>query len=200
MAFRWLLSVRRVMSWRRLCWGRGRRRRCFYRFLRGWARASRSGRSWLWWRRPREPRIGGGDGNSITGRGTLRSTPAGAGSTRVSAAQKSTQRLTKYGITIGLAALAGLLFPTIAMLLIIVAGLLIASGRESKKVDELLSSFPGGGHVSKALAQLDSWLACKSLRDYSNRRFAASFFNFTVKGTFAHGRLNFIANDIGRST
>jgi hypothetical protein len=51
------------------------------------------------------------------------------------------------------------LFPIIAMLLIIVAGLVIASGGEPRKVDDLMTSVPGGGYVSKALAQLDSWLA-----------------------------------------
>jgi hypothetical protein len=81
------------------------------------------------------------------------------GSAREAETQKATQRRIKYGVVIGLAVLAGLFFPIIAALLIVVAGLLIASGREQKKVDDFLASVPGGSYVSKALLQLDNWLA-----------------------------------------
>lgn len=80
-------------------------------------------------------------------------------STRGSASQKSTQHRSMYGVVIGLAVLAGLFFPTVAVLLLLVAALLIASGREPKKVDDFLASIPGGGFVNKALTQFDDWLA-----------------------------------------
>lgn len=70
--------------------------------------------------------------------------PPAPNSTRATEHQKPNQRRAWYGIVIGLAALAGLVFPTIAVLLVLFAGLLIASGREPKKIDDFLASIPGG--------------------------------------------------------
>jgi len=65
----------------------------------------------------------------------------------------------KYGILIAVAVLAGLFFPLLAIVLLAIAGLLIASGREPQKTEEFLASIPGGNYVTGLLRQFDSLLS-----------------------------------------
>jgi hypothetical protein len=65
----------------------------------------------------------------------------------------------KYGILIAVAVLAGLFFPLLAIVLLAIAGLLIASGREPQKTEEFLASIPGGSYVTGLLSQFDSLLS-----------------------------------------
>ena len=65
----------------------------------------------------------------------------------------------KYGLLLLVAVLSGLLFPIAALLLIAVAGLLIASGKEPKKTEEFLASLPGGNLLNNLLSQCDRLLS-----------------------------------------
>lgn len=65
----------------------------------------------------------------------------------------------KYGILIAVAVLAGLFFPLLAIVLLAIAGLLIASGREPEKTREFWASIPGGHYVTGFLRQFDSLLS-----------------------------------------
>lgn len=73
--------------------------------------------------------------------------------------QTSAQRRVKYGVAVVLAAMAGLFFPTIATVLVILAGFLIAAGRDPNRIDDFLGSVPGGIYASKALAEIDRRLS-----------------------------------------
>lgn len=66
---------------------------------------------------------------------------------------------TKYGIVLGVGVLAGFLFPLIALLLLVTAGLMIASGKEPQKTEQFLNGFPGGNYVIKALTQIDDMIS-----------------------------------------
>ena len=65
----------------------------------------------------------------------------------------------KYGILIAVAVLSGLFFPLLAVVLLAISGLLIASGREPQKTNEFLGSIPGGGYVTSFLRQFDNLLS-----------------------------------------
>ena len=65
----------------------------------------------------------------------------------------------KYGILIAVAVISGLFFPLLAIVLLAIAGLLIASGREPQKTNEFLASFPGGSYVTSFLRQFDNLLS-----------------------------------------
>ena len=65
----------------------------------------------------------------------------------------------KYGILIAVSVLSGLFFPLVAVLLLVVAGLLIASGREPQKTEEFLAPIPGGNYVVGLLAQFDDLMS-----------------------------------------
>lgn len=65
----------------------------------------------------------------------------------------------KYGILIAVAVLSGLFFPMLAIFLLVVAGLLIASGCEPQKTEEFLASIPGGNYVNGFLGQFDNLLS-----------------------------------------
>jgi hypothetical protein len=65
----------------------------------------------------------------------------------------------KHGILISVAVLAGLFSPLLAIVLLVIAGLLIASGREPEKTREFLTSIPGGHFVTSFLRQFDSLLS-----------------------------------------
>ena len=69
------------------------------------------------------------------------------------------QRRMKYGIALSVATVVGLFFPTFAILLVLLATFLVLSGREPKKVGNFLATLPAGGHLIKALEQIDDWLA-----------------------------------------
>lgn len=66
---------------------------------------------------------------------------------------------TKYGIILGVGVLAGFLFPLLALLLLVTAGLMVASGKEPQKTEEFLNGFPGGNYILKALTQIDDILS-----------------------------------------
>ena len=64
----------------------------------------------------------------------------------------------KYGYVIAGAVIAGLFFPMIAMVLLLIAALLIFSGREPKKAQEFFNGVPAGAYIGKALDSIDSFL------------------------------------------
>jgi hypothetical protein len=61
---------------------------------------------------------------------------------------------TKLGITVAIAVLAGLTSVWIAMLLLVLAVLLIASGQAPERTEAFLGRLPGGNSLLKALDQL----------------------------------------------
>jgi hypothetical protein len=72
-------------------------------------------------------------------------------------ASASSKRI-KWGSSIALAMLVGLLFPKIALLLLIFAGLLVFSGMEPTRFEEFFKNLPGGNVVLKILAVADAFL------------------------------------------
>jgi hypothetical protein len=64
----------------------------------------------------------------------------------------------KWGASVGVAMLVGLLFPKIAFLLLIFSGLLVLWGLEPKRFEDFLNGFPGGSIVLKILAIADAAL------------------------------------------
>ena len=71
---------------------------------------------------------------------------------------KAINNRTKYGIMVAVAVLSGMFLPLISIFLLVIAGLLIASGREPKKTEELMSSLPGGNYAISLLYKIDSLL------------------------------------------
>ncbi len=66
---------------------------------------------------------------------------------------------TKLGILIGVSVLAGLMSTSLAILLLVFAGFLIAWGQEPKGTEDFVSGLPLGNHLVKGLVQLDLLLA-----------------------------------------
>ena len=62
---------------------------------------------------------------------------------------------TKLGIVLIVAVLAGLTSPSLALLLLVLAGLLIVWGQEPKRTEEVVGRLPYGDRLLKTLAQLD---------------------------------------------
>ena len=62
---------------------------------------------------------------------------------------------TKLGIVLIVAVLAGLTSPSLALLLLVLAGLLIVWGQEPKRTEEFVGRLPYGDRLLKTLAQLD---------------------------------------------
>jgi hypothetical protein len=62
---------------------------------------------------------------------------------------------TKLGIILVVAVLAGLTSPLLALLLLVLAGFLIAWGQEPKRTEEVVGRLPYGNRLLKTLAQLD---------------------------------------------
>ena len=62
---------------------------------------------------------------------------------------------TKLGIVLVVAVLAGLTSPSLALLLLVLAGLLIVWGQEPKRTEEFVGRLPYGDRLLKTLAQLD---------------------------------------------
>ena len=62
---------------------------------------------------------------------------------------------TKLGIILVVAVFAGLTSPLLALLLLVLAGFLIAWGQEPKRTEEVVGRLPYGNHLLKTLAQLD---------------------------------------------
>ncbi len=75
------------------------------------------------------------------------------------AGQKASGARTKFGLAIAASVLLGAFFPILALLALLVAALLIVSGREPEKTHGVLAGLPGGDHVEKALSRVDSWLS-----------------------------------------
>ncbi len=63
---------------------------------------------------------------------------------------------TKLGIALGVAVLAGLTSVWLSVLLLALAGFLIARGQDPTRTEEFVGGLPFGGHLLKAMAQLDS--------------------------------------------
>jgi hypothetical protein len=72
--------------------------------------------------------------------------------------EKNSPDRTKYGYVIAAAVLAGLFFPMLAMILLVIAALLIYSGKEPKKTREFFDGIPAGAYANKALDYIDSFL------------------------------------------
>lgn len=68
---------------------------------------------------------------------------------------------TKLGVVLAVGVLAGLTFFWLAVLLLTVAAFLIAWGQDPKRTEEAVGGLPCGGHLLKALAQLDSAIASR---------------------------------------
>lgn len=73
--------------------------------------------------------------------------------------QNATERRAKYGLSIAVSILIGAFFPLIAVFLFLVAALLIFSGREPKRAEDLLGQVPGGDHIRKAMVKVDEYLS-----------------------------------------
>ncbi len=65
---------------------------------------------------------------------------------------------TKLGVVIAVAVIAGLTSTWLSVLVLIIAGFLIAWGQAPKGTEELVGGLPYGNHLLKALAQLDVML------------------------------------------
>ncbi len=63
---------------------------------------------------------------------------------------------TKLGSVIVVSVLAGMMFFWLALLLLAVGAFLIVWGQDPKRTEEFLAGLPGGPHLMKALAQVDS--------------------------------------------
>lgn len=82
---------------------------------------------------------------------------------RLASAQDKVQGKTgpvraKYGYLIAGSVIVGLFFPMIAIVLLAIAALLIFSGREPRRAQEILDSIPAGAYISRALDSIDSFL------------------------------------------
>lgn len=66
---------------------------------------------------------------------------------------------TKRGVIIAGAVLCGLLFHTLALLLLVIAGLLIAWGQDPKRLEAFFQALPYGDKILSALATIDSMLS-----------------------------------------
>jgi hypothetical protein len=65
---------------------------------------------------------------------------------------------TKMGTVIVVSVLAGMMFFWLAVLLLAVGAFLIVWGQDPKRTEEFLAGLPGGVHLVKALAQVESAL------------------------------------------
>lgn len=70
------------------------------------------------------------------------------------AASAASKRL-KWGASLAAAMLVGLIFPKIAFLLLIFAGLLVLSGMEPTRFENFCKEIPGGSFILKILALAD---------------------------------------------
>jgi hypothetical protein len=68
---------------------------------------------------------------------------------------------TKLGVVVGVAVLVGLISFKLALLLLAAAAFLIAWGQEPQRTENFIGGLPGGGHLLKALAQLDAALCSR---------------------------------------
>jgi ABC-type glycerol-3-phosphate transport system permease component len=66
---------------------------------------------------------------------------------------------TKFGTAIAIAVVASLISVLLALLLLALAGFLIAWGQEPKRTEEFVGKLPFGNHLLKGLAQLDLFLS-----------------------------------------
>jgi hypothetical protein len=73
--------------------------------------------------------------------------------------QKASGARAKFGVAIAVSVLAGAAFPLLSFLLLLIAALLIASGREPEKTRDALARLPGGDYVNKAVSHVDGWLS-----------------------------------------
>jgi hypothetical protein len=64
----------------------------------------------------------------------------------------------KFGYAVAGAVIASMFFPMIAMVLLVIAALLIFSGREPRRAQEILDSIPAGAYISRALDSIDNFL------------------------------------------
>ena len=69
--------------------------------------------------------------------------------------EQSKKRRIKYGGALAIGAIAGLFHPLAAMLLLVIASLLIASGKEPARTKKFLAALPTGKHVNEALLKFD---------------------------------------------
>jgi len=89
----------------------------------------------------------------------IRSVYTNPASQRPSATPASaTKSRSKIGALIAASVLTGLLFPTISVLLLILAALMVASGQEPARTEKFLADLPGGALLLKLLAQVDQLL------------------------------------------
>jgi hypothetical protein len=65
---------------------------------------------------------------------------------------------TKLGVVVGVSVFVGLVSFKLALLLLAAAAFLIAWGQDAKRTEDFIGGLPGGGHLLKALAQLDAAL------------------------------------------
>ena len=63
---------------------------------------------------------------------------------------------TKLGTVVVVSVLAGMMFFWLAALLLAVGAFLIVWGQDPKRTEEFLAGLPGGPHLVKALAQVNS--------------------------------------------
>jgi hypothetical protein len=63
---------------------------------------------------------------------------------------------TSRGVSLAVAMIVGLLFPKIAFLLLIFAGIMIFSGLEPERFEDFCSQIPGGQFILKLLALTDA--------------------------------------------
>jgi hypothetical protein len=82
--------------------------------------------------------------------------PSGAPLPFFGAAGSGLANRTKRGATLAAAMIVGLLFPKIAFLLLIFAGLMILSGLEPKRFEDFFNEIPGGGFVLRMMAIVDA--------------------------------------------
>ena len=66
---------------------------------------------------------------------------------------------TKKGLILAVAVICGIFFSNLSLLLLGIAGILIASGQAPKQVDDFLQGLPLGNHVAKAITQIDRYLS-----------------------------------------
>ena len=66
---------------------------------------------------------------------------------------------TKRGILIGVSILVGIFFPLLSIVLLVIAGALIAWGREPQRTEEFLNGLPLGQEIKSALAKFDAFIS-----------------------------------------
>jgi hypothetical protein len=66
---------------------------------------------------------------------------------------------TKKGLILALAVISGMFFSTFSLLLLVIAGILVASGQAPKQVDDFLQGLPFGNHIAKAINQIERYLS-----------------------------------------